>query len=252
MKTCPSCSSDQPDWALQCPACGATLAADPSPSGASADPGRDTGHPSDPGAYPPPGYTGPGYPSPGYPPPGYGAPGYAAPGYAAPGFPPPGYGASPGWAPAPAFGDPTAGAGRLAGWWHRVGATVIDGIILVVFESVVGAILGGGRLTASHGAGGGLVVARIIDLVAALAYQGLLLSRRGQTVGMMAVGTRIVDATSGGGIGVWRGVLRAVIEGLFAVLLLLPWVLDVLWPLWDRRNQTLHDKIVGTLILRTR
>jgi len=29
-------------------------------------------------------------------------------------------------------------------------------------------------------------------------------------------------------------------------------VLDVLWPLWDRRNQTLHDKIVGTLILRTR
>lgn len=226
MQTCPSCRNDQPDWAVQCPTCGTALAAagpDPIPPGATAETG--------PGAYPPPGT---------YPPPGYGAPGYGAPGYG-----------PPAWSPAPGSAEPTAGDGRLAGWWYRVGATVIDGIILLVFESVVGAVLGAGLLGTTH-ASGSLAVARVVDLVGALAYQGLLLSYRGQTVGMMAVGTRIVDARSGGGIGVGRGVLRAAIEGLLAVLLFLPWVVDVLWPLWDRRNQTLHDKIVGTLILRTR
>jgi uncharacterized RDD family membrane protein YckC len=29
-------------------------------------------------------------------------------------------------------------------------------------------------------------------------------------------------------------------------------LLDVLWPLWDAKNQTLHDKAVGTVVLRTR
>lgn len=231
MQTCPSCRNDQPDWAVQCPTCGTALAAagpDPIPPGATAETG--------PGAYPPPGT---------YPPPGYGSPDYGSPGYGAPGYGPPA------WSPAPGSAEPTAGDGRLAGWWYRVGATVIDGIILLVFESVVGAVLGAGLLGTTH-ASGSLAVARVVDLVGALAYQGLLLSYRGQTVGMMAVGTRIVDARSGGGIGVGRGVLRAAIEGLLAVLLFLPWVVDVLWPLWDRRNQTLHDKIVGTLILRTR
>ncbi len=241
MQTCPSCRNDQPDWAVQCPTCGTALAAagpDPIPPGATAETG--------PGAYPPPGtYPPPGYGSPGYDTPGYGSPGYGAPDYGSPGYGPPA------WSPAPGSAEPTAGDGRLAGWWYRVGATVIDGIILLVFESVVGAVLGAGLLGTTH-ASGSLAVARVVDLVGALAYQGLLLSYRGQTVGMMAVGTRIVDARSGGGIGVGRGVLRAAIEGLFAVLLFLPWVVDVLWPLWDRRNQTLHDKIVGTLILRTR
>lgn len=216
---------------------------------------RPTGTPH--GAYPGPG-PGPGPGIPGPPPPGYGAtpppPGYGAPGYGA--TPPPaGYGTrgygTPGWAPAPAFGDP-AGAGQLAGWWYRVAATLIDGIILVIFESVVGAILGGGLLAAGGGAAGAVGLARVVDAAGALAYQGLLLSYRGQTVGMMAVGTRIVDARSGGGISVGRALLRALIEGVFAVLLLIPWLVDVLWPLGDGRNQTLHDKIVGTLILRDR
>ena len=28
-------------------------------------------------------------------------------------------------------------------------------------------------------------------------------------------------------------------------------LLDALWPLWDRQNQTLHDKAAGTVVLRT-
>ncbi|MDA8062397.1 MAG: RDD family protein [Actinomycetota bacterium] len=231
MRTCASCNSDQPDWAVQCASCGQPMVSGDAIGSPQAD------------------YGPPGYPPPGsgaaYPPPGYGAPGYGAPGY-----PPPGYD-SPGFSPAAASGGQAA-AGPLGGWWYRVGATLIDGIVLIVFEVLVAAILGGGVIATTHSTAGAVGAARLVDLVGALLYQGLLLSYRGQTVGMMAVGTRIVDARSGGRIGVGRGVLRAVVEGLFVILFFLPWVIDVLWPLWDGRNQTLHDKIVGTLVLRAR
>ena len=28
-------------------------------------------------------------------------------------------------------------------------------------------------------------------------------------------------------------------------------LLDVLWPLWDDRNQTLHDKVVSSIAVRS-
>lgn len=35
----------------------------------------------------------------------------------------------------------------------------------------------------------------------------------------------------------------------FLWLLLVPGLLDVLWPLWDGKRQTLHDKIAGTVVV---
>jgi uncharacterized RDD family membrane protein YckC len=32
---------------------------------------------------------------------------------------------------------------------------------------------------------------------------------------------------------------------------LLPLLLAYLWPIWDRRNQTLYDKMAGTIVVRT-
>lgn len=31
---------------------------------------------------------------------------------------------------------------------------------------------------------------------------------------------------------------------------LLPVILDYLWPLWDSKNQALHDKVVGSVVIR--
>jgi uncharacterized RDD family membrane protein YckC len=33
-------------------------------------------------------------------------------------------------------------------------------------------------------------------------------------------------------------------------LLFFPILLAYLWPLWDRRNQTLYDKMAGTIVVR--
>jgi uncharacterized RDD family membrane protein YckC len=80
---------------------------------------------------------------------------------------------------------------------------------------------------------------------------------RGQTVGMMAAGVRAIDEDRGV-LGYGRAFGRALVEGVFRLLNLLyflvglVWVLDMLFPLWDKRRQTLHDKVVGSVVIRTR
>jgi len=83
-------------------------------------------------------------------------------------------------------------------------------------------------------------------------------SKRGQTVGMMAVGVRAVREGSFGVLGYGRALARAVVEGvlrlieLLFVLLGVIWLLDMLFPLWDAKRQTLHDKVAGSVVVRLR
>ena len=35
-----------------------------------------------------------------------------------------------------------------------------------------------------------------------------------------------------------------------SIIPVLPWLLDVLWPLWDDENRALHDMIVSTHVVR--
>ena len=43
--------------------------------------------------------------------------------------------------------------------------------------------------------------------------------------------------------------VRLLVRAVMGFVPLLP-MLDLLWPLWDPRNQTLHDKVAGTVVLR--
>ena len=96
-----------------------------------------------------------------------------------------------------------------------------------------------------------------IMLLVALAYNGLLDgSEHGQTVGKRLLKIRTIDAGTGGMLGVTRGLGRAGISALlqfisgFSLLLTLPSLLDVLWPLWDPQRQTWHDKAAGSVVVR--
>ncbi len=81
---------------------------------------------------------------------------------------------------------------------------------------------------------------------------------RGQTVGMMAVGVRAVRDGTRGVVGYGPAFGRSLMEqilrliGVVSIVLGLPWLLDMLWPLWDVRNQTLHDKVAKTVVIRAR
>ena len=227
------------------------------------DPWGSSEPPPPPGGYPPPPPPGYGYPPPpggGYPGGGYPGGGYPGGGYPGGGYPggggygpgPGGYGPGPGgYGPGPGGYGPGPGGygsgpgakgstpfGPATGWWQRVGATIVDGLVLIVPNFIVDLI-------------GGRGVGTLLSLIINAAYITLMLSRRGQTVGNMAVGTRVVDARTGGPVTPGKALGRWASELVLALLLVLPVILDILWPLWDSQNQSLHDKMAGTLVLRT-
>jgi uncharacterized RDD family membrane protein YckC len=232
--SCSNCGEPTPDEATQCPSCGLPLASGSQAPQPSWDPPVATGW--DPplaegswgsapgGSSPPGGNEGWGGPlgGPGQTP--WGAPG-------APYTPYPSYPS--GWND-PAV-EPSA---RLAGWWRRVGATLIDIIIIVVAARVIEALTD-------------RVVYTIFILLASLVYTSVLLVTHGQTVGMMAVGTKCVTESSGSYLTYGPAIGRWFVAELLAITGI-GGLLDILWPLWDGKNQTLHDKAVHTLVVLTR
>lgn len=216
--------------------------------------GQGPGWGTPPPDYPPADYP-PAGPPPGYPPHGYPPP-YGSGFYVGQGPYPPPPGPWPSGAPWMAHPLPLAGYGvRLAGW-------LIDWIVLIVVDvplllvthsihrthEVVINNGAAGTQTNFHTSPGGLALGAIISI----AYGTLLCgSRRGQTLGMMLVGTRVIDEHTGGPIGMARGAGRAAFEYLMAVLLFIPWIIDMLFPLWDAKKQTLHDKVTRAVVVAT-
>ncbi len=72
----------------------------------------------------------------------------------------------------------------------------------------------------------------------------------GRTVGNMALRTQTIDGRTGVPIRYDRAVPRTIVE-IVLNLTIIGGILDILWPLWDNQNQTLHDKAAGTVVLRT-
>jgi uncharacterized RDD family membrane protein YckC len=164
-----------------------------------------------------------------------------------------------------AYAPPVAGHWQLSGWWRRVGAYVIDGIVIAVgaliLLAIVGALTGGGLLINDTAGVIGFMVGVLIwglfVFVAALLYAPLRMSKtNGQTLGRMALGIRVVRA-NGQRIDFGYAALREVVVKwlLFNVIAgsftfgLAP-LIDNLWPLWDEENRALHDMIVDSRVVR--
>ncbi len=152
----------------------------------------------------------------------------------------------------------------LAGYGLRLGGWLIDCVILnvviipllipfggLLHETTTQVVTNNGTYT-NHSLTFGIHgVGILIHAIVALLYGMLFIgSRRGQTPGMMLLGIRCVDANDAtGSIGYGRALLRAFVEYILAVAFVLPWVIDMLFPLWDERNQTIHDKAAGSIVL---
>jgi uncharacterized RDD family membrane protein YckC len=90
----------------------------------------------------------------------------------------------------------------------------------------------------------------IIQIVLTLGYGMVMIGARGQTVGMMAARTRCLGATDGRPISYGRALGRGAFEYLLFVLCIIPWVIGILAPLWDGRNQTWWDKVASTVVVK--
>jgi uncharacterized RDD family membrane protein YckC len=148
----------------------------------------------------------------------------------------------------------------LAPWWKRLIAVIIDSFVVgtgyFVLTFIIGLAVAAGRsqdvpTSSSGGAdvGGFIIVALITLLPAAIYYAVMNGSKRGQTVGKLAMSIAVRDARSGASLGFWRAFGRFAITIVFSVLLYLPYVLDCLAPLWDKRRQAWHDKVAHSVVV---
>jgi uncharacterized RDD family membrane protein YckC len=198
---------------------------------------------------PPPsgGYAPPPPPSGGYQPP----PPPPSGGYQPPPPPPPG-----GGYPAPqVYGSAPQAA--YGGFWIRLVAIIIDGVIVAVPIVIVAVIIGvitGVALgvsgntnnTATSGAGAGLTA--VIYLLAFVLTIGYFVYfwGKGQTLAMRLFHLRVVDANTGAPIGYGRAALRYlgyIISGLVCYI-------GLIWAAFDSRKQGWHDKIAGTVVVQ--
>lgn len=96
------------------------------------------------------------------------------------------------------------------------------------------------------------VVSALVTLVLWVLYEGILTRLRGATLGKMAMGLR-VEPLQGGQVGWGRSIGRVLAWYLLSWATCWLWfVIDSLWCTWDARKQTLHDKIVRTVVLASR
>ncbi len=140
----------------------------------------------------------------------------------------------------------------LAGWWRRVGATIADNMILLIpillVVSLVDALDG-----------------PLVGALAGLAVEGLYAVKltsmpRGQTIGNRVAATRVRDARTGHPLTFAQALKRWGFIGAYSLIGLIPTpaasyvlvlcvLIDCLVPLVDPRNQTLHDKFAGVVMV---
>ena len=239
MAICATCGTNNVDGTKFCVQCGSALA--PSPGSwrtptedLNAPAGGSTQQPTaSPYAPPPPNPT---YQTPPPPPVPYG---YATPA-------PTAYGAPPNYAQ---WGD------RALGYLIDIGLGVGVMIVLFIIFGILAAI--GAGIGGSDDVAGGIVCIGIS--ISALAMFGLgfynkvyLVSKRGFSIGQGIMHLKVVDA-NGNTPTTGALVLRLLVQfGLpyvpFGAIVSL---VDHLFPLWDEKKQTIHDKAASTYVIKT-
>lgn len=124
-------------------------------------------------------------------------------------------------------------SGPRAGFWRRFVGLLADSVALyfvwLILRKTIGPVTGA-------------VVVGPIWLVYATVTIG---SRRGQTLGKLATGIRVIDFDTGGSIG-YR---RAFIRGLVGIVSGLALFVGCLWMLRDSEKRCWHDKAANDVVV---
>jgi uncharacterized RDD family membrane protein YckC len=153
----------------------------------------------------------------------------------------------------PLLGDlahPQAATPRLASWPRRAAALLVDESVVATMALVTGLP----AMTA--GRSEWEVAALLISMPLNVAYFTVAHGgRRGQTIGDavngIAVRNDVLRTGAAGRASYGQAFGRTLMIGLFFALFFVGGCLDFLWPLWDRRRQAWHDKVAGTIVVRT-
>jgi uncharacterized RDD family membrane protein YckC len=137
-----------------------------------------------------------------------------------------------------------------AGFWRRFAAIVIDTLVLAIPTAIIHRLIGGSDLYSeiinAHHLSIGTIIGELISAMVDWLYMAIMESGSAQaSVGKMAMGIIVTD-THGQRISFAKATGRYFAKYLSTITLLVGYFMM----LWDDRNQTLHDKIAGTLIVK--
>lgn len=162
----------------------------------------------------------------------------------------------------PPYGQPYGGPGHVAGpygelasRWARLGALLLDGLLLggVSLVLVAPFIDWDTMLDPYAEAGATLstdLTTSAVSTVIGFLYFWLMHARSGQTLGKKAAGIRVVREHDGGAISSGTSAWRYGVQILLSLPCGIGSLLDALWILWDPRKQTIHDKAAHTLVVK--
>jgi uncharacterized RDD family membrane protein YckC len=143
-----------------------------------------------------------------------------------------------------------------ASWGSRAVGWIIDNLLLAIPWAIGITLLVTAAIREDDGRDadslwllGGLVTAAAV-IIPFVYFAILNGNERGQTLGKRVAGirTRKLDGVSPLGTG--RALGRYAVVALVATFLGPLILVDYLWPLWDDRNQALHDKVVDSVVVR--
>ena len=127
---------------------------------------------------------------------------------------------------------------QQADWWRRLLALVVDSAVLWLPTYA---------LTRSMDRPARLAVLTVLGVIYFALLNG---GAKGQTLGKKLWGVRVRDAATGGPLGPAKAAVRYLAPALLSIVTFgLIWLPDGLWLFWDRRRQTLHDKVAGSVVV---
>ena len=137
---------------------------------------------------------------------------------------------------------------EYAGFWIRVGAALIDSLlILAIIVPLLASIYGWdyfGGLNRSIAGPADFLISWVGPPVAIIAFW----LYRQATPGKMALSLRVVDAKTGNTL----SVLQSIGRYLGYYVSMIPFFIGLIWVAFDSRKQGWHDKLAGTVVVRPR
>ncbi len=159
-----------------------------------------------------------------------------------------------------ATGYPAQTVWDYATWPTRAIGYIVDallvGVGMAILYLVVGAVLASMfHLAGGRDASGGICCTMILLFPLATLFVGIynsvfLVAQRGYSIGQGIVKVKVVDA-NGNLLTTGVAFVRLLVRVALGFVPFLP-LLDLLWPLWDVRRQTLHDKAVNCYVINMR
>jgi len=137
-------------------------------------------------------------------------------------------------------------ARHYAGFWIRVLARLIDGVILGIFYSAVGLLFFGSLFAPRAVFGAAFGAMYLLQLAAGAAYEIFLTAQYGGTLGKLALGLRVITA-NGDRLSLGLSTGRYFAQILSAFTLTIGYIMAGI----DDQKRALHDRICNTRVVRT-